>query len=413
MIRAERLDCGLRLVTEDMNDARSVSIGFWVGTGSRDETDSLAGASHFLEHLLFKGSATRSAESIARSMDAVGGDMNAFTTKEYTAFYVRLLSEDTDLGLDVLSDVIWSPALRCEDLEAEREVILDEIRMHADEPADLVHEAFHAALFPSHPLGREVLGLVRSVEGMDTEAIRRFFELHYRPANVVVSVAGDVDHAEVADGLSRRFDGSPGGKPPKRSAPGPSSEPLVLTSRPTEQAHLVVGVRSLDRHRRERWALECLNHVLGGGMSSRLFQEVRERRGLAYSVFSDRVAYQDSGLISVYVGTAPGHLHEVAELVSEELDRLATQGVTDAELAVAKGHLRAEALLSLEDSAARMGRIGRSLLLHDEALSAEELVARVDAVTVDDVGGVAAEVLGRTRTTSVVGPIEPGEFFPG
>ena len=410
LIRTSQLACGLRLVTEAMPDVRSVTTGFWVGTGSRDERAGEVGASHFLEHLLFKGTPTRTARAIAESVDAVGGDMNAFTTKEYTAFYVRLLAEHLDLGLDVLCDIMWSPALRPDEVDAERQVILEEILMHGDEPADLVYERFAAALFPGHPLGREVLGTQDSVVSMGPGDVRRFFGEHYRPANMVVAAAGAVDHDAVAVGIEARFAGEAGGAPPRRLPPDADGERSVVVPRATEQAHLVVGARAPDRHDPDRWALAALDHALGGGVSSRLFQEIRERRGLAYSVYSDRVAYEDTGSLAVYVGTTPSRVRDVLDLVEVELDRLVKDGITGRELELAKGHLRAETLLALEDSAARMSRIGRSLLLHHEVLTVDELLARIDAVTVDQVGAAARRVLGAPRTVVVLGPFEETDF---
>jgi predicted Zn-dependent peptidase len=393
-----------------MSDVRSVTVGFWVGTGSRDEEADEVGASHFLEHLLFKGTPTRTARAIAEDVDAVGGDMNAFTTKEYTAFYVRLLAEHLGLGLDVLCDIMWSPALRPDELEAERQVILEEILMHGDEPADLVYERFAAAMFPGHPLGREVLGTQDSIGSMEPGQVRRFFGEHYRPSNMVVAAAGAVDHDEVAAGIEARFAGEVGGSPPLRVPPAEGGTPSVIVPRATEQAHLVVGVRAPDRHDPQRWALATLDHALGGGVSSRLFQEIRERRGLAYSVYSDRIAFADAGSLAVYVGTAPSRVDDVLELVNIELDRLVADGLSAHELDVAKGHLRAEILLALEDSAARMSRIGRSLLLHHEVLTVDELLARIDAVTVEQVGDAARRVLGSPRTVVVLGPFGETDF---
>lgn len=393
-----------------MADVSSVTVGFWVGTGSRDEEASQAGASHMLEHLLFKGTGTRTARQIAEAVDAVGGDMNAFTTKEYTAFYVRLLGEHLDLGLDVLCDIMWSPALRADDLESERRVILEEILMHADEPGDLVYERLAGLMFPNHSLGREVLGDGATVGSIGTGALRAFFEHHYGPLNMVVAAAGAVEHEAVAAGLEARFAGRSGGQAPGRRPPEHPPGPLVVTRRPTEQAHLAVGMATPDRHHPDRWALAVLNHVLGGGVSSRLFQEVREQRGLAYSVYSDRVAYHDAGVLTVYVGTAPVHTREVLDLVHSELDRMAESGITEAERRLAVGHLRADMLLSLEDSAARMGRIGRSLLLHGEVLSVETLLDRVAAVSCDDVGRVAELHVGGPRSLAVVGPFEVDDF---
>ncbi len=393
-----------------MADVHSVAVAYWVGTGSRDEPGELAGASHFLEHLLFKGTERRTAAAIAEELDEVGGDCNAFTTKEYTTFYVRLLSEHLSLGLDILSDIMWEPALRPDDIEAERTVILDEILMHADEPADLAGERWQSALFPSHALGRDTLGTAASVQRITREDIRAFFDEHYRPANMVVSVAGDCTHDAVAADLERRFAGSSGGVVPTRAAPGPGTVSLDVVRRSTEQAHLVYGMRSVSRFDERRWALAILNHVLGGGLSSRLFQKVREQRGLAYSVWSERAAYEDSGSLAVVVGTAPEHLDEVLQIVNAELDLLADDGITDRELAVAKGNLRAEMLLSGEDSGARMSRIGASLLLHGEVLSVDEVLDHIERIERADVLEVAGDLVRAPRTMSAVGPFDRSDF---
>lgn len=410
MIETSVLPCGIRLVTETMADVRSVAVAYWVGTGARDEPGELAGASHFLEHLLFKGTERRSASAIAEALDEVGGDCNAFTTKEYTTFYVRLLSEHLTLGLDILSDIIWAPALRPSDIEAERTVILDEILMHADEPADLAAERWQAALFPDHALGRDTLGTASSVRQTSREDIAAFRDLHYRPGNMVVSVAGDCTHEAVAADVERRFAGASGGEVPTRQAPSEGVVALDVVRRPTEQAHVVYGARSVSRFDERRWALSVLNHVLGGGLSSRLFQEVREKRGLAYSVWSERAAYEDTGSLAVVLGTAPEHVDEVLRIVERELEQLATEGVTDRELAVAKGNLRAETLLSGEDSGARMSRIGASLLLHGEVLTVDEVLARIDAVDRAQVLDVAAELAQAPRTMSAVGPFDAESF---
>ena len=280
-----------------MADVRSVAVGFWVGTGSRDEPDERAGASHFLEHLLFKGTAQRSAAAIAEALDEVGGDCNAFTTKEYTTFYIRLLAEHLPLGLDILSDIMWDPALRPDDVDAERKVILDEILMHADEPADLAAERWHGGAVPRAPPRAGHPGHGASVGRPDrADEIRRFFDQHYRPGNIVV--VGGRRLRPRRRGCAARAHVSPawpGAPAPARRAPGPDTVALDVVRRPTEQAHLVSGVRSVSRHDERRWALAVLNHVLGGGLSSRLFQKVREQRGLAYSVWSDRAAYEDTG----------------------------------------------------------------------------------------------------------------------
>ena len=384
VIRTEVLDCGIRLVTEPMADVRSVTVGVWVGTGSRDEDDAQSGASHFLEHLLFKGTPTWSAADIAEAVDEVGGDMNAFTTKEYTAFYIRLLSEDLPLGLDVLGAIMTDPALRPDDIEAERQVILDEILMHADEPADLAAEQCTGGDVPRPPArprgarharqrrrprrGRDPPLLRRPLPGREPGGRRR---RRRRPR-----AAGGRGRAPLRRPIRRRVARS--GRPRLPAEPDRARRPD--RTGPPGGGHACPG-----RHSQDRWPLAVLNHVLGGGISSRLFQEVRERRGLAYSIWSERTHYDEVGTLAVNVGTAPEHAREVLALVHGELDRLGEDGITARELAVAKGHLRAETLLSLEDSGARMSRIGSSLLLHGHVLEVDEVLARVDAVTVDDV----------------------------
>jgi predicted Zn-dependent peptidase len=393
-----------------MPDVASICVGVWVGTGSRDETPPQSGSSHFLEHLLFKGTERWTARAIAETIDAVGGDMNAYTTKEYTTFYVRTLSQHRELGLEILGDILLRPALRPNEVDAERQVILEELLMHLDEPADVVQERFAEALFPGHPLGREVLGDPDIIRTVSVDEIRSFFEHHYRPANMVVAVAGRVDHDEVAADIERHFEGLGGGEAPPRTAPGHDVVPLTVETRDSEQAHLVIGLRAPERRSEERFNLAVLNHALGGGLSSRLFQEVREERGLAYSIGSDRIAYEDAGAFAVSVGTAPENTLEVLSLITAELDKVQKTGITERELTVAKGHLSADLLLSLEDSGARMSRIGASLLLHGEVLSVDEVLAKVEAVTLDGVLATCNHVLAAPRVLAVVGPFDEADF---
>ena len=404
------LDSGLTVVAEPMPDVRSVSLGFWVGTGSRDESGPMAGASHFLEHLLFKGTETRSARSIAEAVDEVGGDMNAYTTKEYTAFYLRVLADALDLGLDILSDIMWQPAFRPEEVEAERQVILEEILMHADEPADLVHEVLAGALWPGHPLGRDVLGTEESIEGLTRDDIASFHAHHYRPANIVLAAAGDLDPDELAEGIDKRFRGGPGGAAPHREGPGEHPRARAVVRRATEQAHLAVAFPAFDRDDDDRYALSVVDHVLGGGMSSRLFQEIREQRGLAYSVYSYRSLFQGTGALAVYAGTSPARAHEVLDLIHAEVDRLADGGLTERELAMTKTHLRGSLALALEDSGARMSRVGRSQLIHGHVPTLQSMEERLDAVTLDDVGAVIDRVLQGPRVVAAVGPFDEDEF---
>ncbi len=419
LVETTLADGGLTVVTEYMPDVLSVSLGFWVGTGSVDEPEPIAGASHFLEHLLFKGTDQRSAREIAEVVDAVGGDINAFTTKEHTAFYVRLLAESVDVGLDILSEIIWGPALRSEELEAERQVILEEILMHADEPAEEVHDLYNAALYPGHPLGRDVLGLEATVRAMSRQQVSEFHRRHYRARNVVVTAAGRVEHAKIAEGVERRLekvsaeigrDVLIGGGPPQRRAPSTRAQRRMIINRPTEQAHIMIGMAAFERDHPDRQVLNVLDHILGGGMSSRLFQSVREERGLAYSVYSYRSGYQDAGDLAVYAGTAPSRATDVVAVVTEELDKMVASGVSEEELQAAKSHIRGATALGLEDSGARMSRLGRSQLTHGRVLSLAELEAEVAAVTTDDIARVAAQVLGGPRTLVVLGPFGEDAF---
>jgi predicted Zn-dependent peptidase len=396
---------GVRVVTEHMPESRSVSIGFWVGVGARDEPAELAGASHFLEHLLFKGTPDRSAREIADSVDAVGGEMNAYTSKEHTAYYLRLPAREFTFGLELLVDVMSSPAFREHEVDAERQMILEEILMSHDEPDDRVFTALFEALFPRHPLGREVLGDADTVTSMTPDQIAGFFETWYRPQNLVVAVAGAATHDEVLDGVERYLADMPAGVAPTRQ---PATAPLVervVEDRPTEQAHVALGWHGLHYDDPDRYAMAVANQVLGGGMSSRLFQEVREERGLAYSVFSSPTAFSDCGALSVYVGTAPSRLDAALGVIDDVVQGLVDDGITDHELTVARGYLEGSLVLGLEDSGSRMGRLGSSETIRGEVISVDEHVERIRAVTLDDAARVLRRVFTGPRALAAVGPI--------
>ncbi|HEX5946380.1 MAG TPA: pitrilysin family protein [Acidimicrobiales bacterium] len=405
-IRETRLANGLRLVTERMPEARSVSLGVWVGVGGRDEPEALSGASHFLEHLLFKGTSTRSARQIAEDIDAVGGEMNAFTNREHTAYYTRLPAARAQLGVDILGDVLTDPALRPNEVDAERHVILEEILMNLDMPEDHVHTLLAEALFPGHPLGREVLGSRETVEAASRDPIAAFFERWYRPRNLVVVAAGDLDHDETVEAFAGTLGRLEGGERPVRDLPGVDVEPRVVLDDPTEQVHLAMGWRGVDHDDDDRYALMVANQILGGGMSSRLFQQVREERGLCYSVYSWASTYADAGSAGIYAGTAPARVGELLTVVDDEVAKLVAAGVTENELAVAKGYIEGSLLLGLEDSASRMARLGRSLMARDEIIPGEDQLARIRAVTADDVASVSARVFGSPRAMAIVGHVD-------
>ena len=407
-IRRSETASGVRVITEHMPEARSVSMGMWFGVGSRDEPHTIAGASHFLEHLLFKGTDDRSARSIAMAIDAVGGEMNAYTSREHTAYYLRLPVAELDAGLELLCDVVSRPAFRADEFEAEREVIVEELLMSEDTPDDLVMTALYEAMYPEHPIGRETLGTHDTVEAMTRVSVAEFHAKWYRPANLVVAAAGDLEHVDVADAVDSLLGGGAKGESPARTAPSDAVVPLVQIDRPIEQVHLAIGWRALAQADPDRYALWVANHVLGGGMSSRLFQQVREERGLAYTVFSTPSSYSDAGSLLVYAGTAMARLPELLDVTSAVLDSMLADGITEQELAVAKGYLEGSMLLGLEDSGSRMSRLGTGLITRNEVVPIEEHLRRIDAVTLDSVHDVLRRVLGSPRSVSAVGPLGAG-----
>lgn len=407
--RVVQLPSGLTIAVEPMISTRTASIGVWVGAGARDETRECSGISHFLEHLLFKGTESRSAIDISQTIDRLGGDINAFTSKEYTAFYCRIPARHSATGVELLGDVLTAPALRDDDIESERQVILEELAMDDDSPEDVVHREFNAAVFGDHPLGWDTAGDRTSVRGLTGEAVRNFYAQQYVTENTVVAVAGAVDPDEVIDQVTKAFDPLPTGRAPRDrrepDADAMRSGATVAIDDDTEQVHLVVGGRSVRRLDPDRDALDIANHILGGGLSSRLFDEIRERRGLAYSVFSSAAAYADSGAWSVYAGTMPEHASDVRSLIGVEVARLVEHGITPDELDIAQGYLAGSYEMGLEDSGARMSRLAGQLTILGELRSVEEQLDRWAAVSLDDVHRVVERVYGADEPVTVtVGP---------
>jgi predicted Zn-dependent peptidase len=408
-VRRSLLPNGLRIITEAMPGVRSASIGVWVGTGSRDESPRLSGASHFLEHLLFKGTASRSALEISASMDAVGGEFNAFTAREYTCFHARVLDDDLPLAVDVLGDMLCSSLLRAHDVEAEREVILDEIAMHDDDPEDVVANLFSEAAWGSTALGRAVGGTAESVTALTRAQIQRFYKKHYMPANMVVAVAGNVDHAAVVRLIKKAFafPGVDSAAPVSRRPATPFKKAVARTlsvSRPFEQSNVILGFNAIGREDERRYAMGVLSTILGGGSSSRLFQEVREERGLAYSVYSYPIHTADSGALCVGLSCLPRKLDEVLDVVRASLASLAADGVTEEELARGKGQLRGGLVLGLEDSASRMSRIAKADLLYGDLPGIDDTLARIDGVAADEVHALAKELFSQPEILAVAGP---------
>jgi len=424
-VRKSVLPGGLRVVTEFLPSVRSVALGIWVGVGSRDEDLPHAGATHYLEHLLFKGTAKRSALEISATMDAVGGEMNAFTAKEYTCYYARVLDADLPLAIDVLSDMVIGSLIEPRDVDAERNVVLEEIAMNEDDPGDTVHEAFTAKVFGDTPLGRPILGTVESINAITRGQINEHYVERYTPPHLVISAAGNLDHDTVVQLVAAafgpvlgNFDGATPAAPRLRDSGGlwegygtAAGSGVTLVTRDIEQANLVLGCEGLARTSQQRFALGVLNAALGGGMSSRLFQEVREKRGLAYSVYSFASQHADTGLWGIYVGCLPSKADEVLSICSAEVAKVIESGLTDAELARGKGQVRGGIVLGLEDPSSRMTRLGKSELVYPGLEPVDDVLAAIDAVTHDDIRAIAAEILTKPKVLAVVGPFEDDSAF--
>ena len=409
---------GLRVVTEVLPAVHSVALGIWVGVGSRDEDEAHAGATHYLEHLLFKGTRRRTALEISAAMDAAGGEMNAFTAKEYTCYYARVIDADLPLAVDVLSDMVTGSLITPKDVDAERTVVLDEIAMNDDDPADTVHEAFTARLFGDTPLGRPILGTADSINAITRDHIFEHYRARYTPEHLVVAAAGNLNHDLVTDLAARAF-GPLLDRPADPAAPRldgdqrgrPAGVGVTLVSRGIEQANLVLGCEALARTDDRRFALSVLNAAFGGGMSSRLFQEVREKRGLAYSVYSFAGQHADTGMWGIYVGCLPSKADEVLAICAEEITKVVEGGLTDAELDRGKGQVRGSIVLGLEDPSSRMSRLGKSELVYPRLEPVEEVLAAIDAVSHDDIRAIASEILTKPRTLAVVGPFDDASTF--
>ncbi|MFC9227244.1 M16 family metallopeptidase [Streptomyces hygroscopicus] len=413
-VRKTTLPGGLRVVTETLPSVRSATFGIWAHVGSRDETRTLGGATHYLEHLLFKGTRRRSALDISAAIDAVGGEMNAFTAKEYTCYYARVLDTDLPLAIDVVCDMLTGSVIDAADVDAERGVVLEEIAMTEDDPGDCVHDLFAHTMLGDTPLGRPVLGTVDTVNALGRDQIARFYRKHYDPTHLVVAAAGNVDHDDVVRQVHAAFD-SAGALSRADALPVAPRDGIRairtagkvgLLNRKTEQAHVVLGMPGIPRTDDRRWALGVLNTALGGGMSSRLFQEVREKRGLAYSVYSYTSSFADCGLFGVYAGCRPNQVHDVLKICRDELTQVAENGLSDEELRRAVGQLSGSTVLGLEDTGALMNRIGKSELCWGEQMSVDDMLARIAAVTPDEVREVARDVLGRRPSLSVIGPLK-------
>jgi predicted Zn-dependent peptidase len=412
LVKRTVLPGGLRIITEQMPSVRSAAIGIWVNVGSRDEVASQTGSAHYLEHLLFKGTKNRSALDISSTIDAVGGEMNAFTSKEVTCFYTRVLDTSVPEAIEVLVDMITSATITSIDVDQERQVVLEEIAMRDDDPADIVHEQFSRALFGDAPLGRSILGTVENISSLSRRSIHGFYRKYYSPDRLVIAVAGNIDHASIVKQIRKAF--NLGGVdlageetpyvPPKVKTKVSHTGGFVKFDKTTEQANLVIGVPGLDRGDERRYIQSVFNAALGGGMSSRLFQEVREKRGLVYTVYSFGQQFQDAGMAGVYAGCSPKNLEQVTQVITDVLDEVALNGITKAELAKAKGQVSGGMVLGLEDTSSRMSRIARSEMNHGYVPSVSQVLERISSVTLDEVQALAHHLWSQERLTAVVGP---------
>ncbi|CAB4994197.1 unannotated protein [freshwater metagenome] len=407
------LTSGLRIVTEEDPSVRSAAVGIWVNVGSRDESGSVAGASHFLEHLLFKGTTTRTALEISSSLESVGGEMNAFTSKEYTCFYARVIDTDLPMAIDVVSDLITSSVVKALDVDAERKVVLEEISMRDDDPSDLIHDLFSETFYGDNQLGRPILGTVKSINEMSRNSVYNYYKKKYLPQDLVVAVAGNIKHkkvvAMVENALSRDGFLDVTGAPQVRS-----NTPFKITKqksvglmyRKTEQSHIFYGMEGVARNDERRFSVGILSAALGGGMSSRLFQEVREKRGMAYSVYAYAQQFAGSGFLGFYAGCNPSKTHDVISVIREVLADVAANGMTHEEIERAKGAVRGSLVLSQEDSGSRMSRIGKNEIVYGEIMGFDAILKKIEGVNSEQIRKVASEILTQRPTLALVGPFK-------
>ena len=383
---------GLRLLTEKMAHVRSVSIGVWLARGSRHEPDEQSGIAHFVEHMLFKGTGTRSAEDIAQAIDSIGGQMDAFTAKEYASYYIKVLDEHLPLAVDVLADIVMRPAFSQEDIDREKKVVLEEIKMVEDTPDDLVHELFTENFWHGHPLGRPILGTKETVEGLSRDGLRKYFTGAYTAQNLIIAAVGNIDHERVRELVMRAFEGLPTSSDKLVDAPPTVVPKIIIRNKDLEQSHVCLGAPGYRQDHKDRYSSYVLNTILGGSMSSRLFQNVREKRGLAYAVFSGLSAYRDTGSMTIYAGCANDAVGELIDVVIKELRRMKDEPLPGAELQRAKDHLKGSLMLNLESTSSRMSHLARQEIYFDRQFGLDETLEGVERVTSDDIQRVARDL---------------------
>ncbi len=409
---------GLRIVTEEVPSVRSAAVGIWVNVGSRDEAPATAGASHFLEHLLFKGTTSRTALEISSSIESVGGEMNAFTSKEYTCFYARVIDTDLPMAIDVVSDLITSSIVTALDVDAERKVVLEEIAMRDDDPSDLVHDLFSDTYYGDTAIGHPILGTIDSIKGMSRSTVFNYYKKKYLPQDLVVAVAGNIKHkrvvAMVEEALSRDNFLDELGAPvlrPNTPVKNSKQQSVGLLYKKSEQAHMFYGMEGVARADERRFAMGVLSAALGGGMSSRLFQEIREKRGLAYSVYAYAQQFAGSGVLGFYAGCNPTKAIEVVEIIRSVLSDVADNGMTHEEIERAKGAVRGSLVLSQEDSGSRMSRIGKNEIVYGQVMDFDDILKAISRVSATDIREIAGEFLVKTPTLALVGPFKNESKF--
>ena len=409
---------GLRIVTEEVPSVRSAAVGIWVNVGSRDEAPATAGASHFLEHLLFKGTTSRTALEISSSIESVGGEMNAFTSKEYTCFYARVIDTDLPMAINVVSDLITSSIVSALDVDAERKVVLEEIAMRDDDPSDLVHDFFSDTYYGNTPIGRPILGTVESIKGMSRNTVFNYYKKKYLPQDLVVAVAGNIKHkrvvAMVEEALSRDNFLDVLAAPvvrPNTLVKNTKQQSVGVMYKKSEQAHMFYGMEGVARADDRRFAMGVLSAALGGGMSSRLFQEIREKRGLAYSVYAYAQQFAGTGVLGFYAGCNPSKAIEVVEIIRSVLSDVADNGMTHEEIERAKGAVRGSLVLSQEDSGSRMSRIGKNEIVYGQVMDFDDILKSIARVSAEDIREIASEFLVKTPTLALVGPFKNQSKF--
>ncbi len=412
MFIKETLPNGIRIVTEELKHVRSVSVGIWIGAGSRDESTSNNGIAHFIEHMLFKGTKNRTAKQIAEELDAVGGQLNAFTAKEYTCLYAKTLDEHFDVAVDILSDMFFNSVFDAEEIEKEKNVVIEEINMYEDAPDELIHDYFVSTIWGDHPLGRPVIGTKEVVADVTRQDILDFIQSNYRPNQIVIAVAGNVTHQKVVEKISPIFAVMSGAKADRVCTEPVASPQVVNRKKDTEQVHLCLGMPGLHLDHADMYVMHVMNGILGGGLSSRLFQHIREEKGLAYSVYSYHSAYKDAGLFSVYTGLTAKNLEQVLSLITYELNELKQGKLTDAEVTRAQAQLKGSLFLGLESASNRMSRLGKLELSLGKIITAEEAAEKINQVTLDDVRKLADKLFQADKAVvATIGPVNEKVVF--